>query len=59
MVDPTSVDEIAGAISRVLDDPSLRQDLSEKGLRRAACFSWRKTAEIAVRRFSETIYETA
>ena len=55
MVDPTSVDEIAGAISRVLDDPSLRQELSEKGLRRAAGFSWRKTAEIVVKRFFETI----
>ena len=57
MVDPTSVDAIAGAISQVLDDPDLRHELSEKGLLRAASFSWRKTAEIASRRFIEAFLE--
>ena len=57
MVDPTSVDAIAGAISQMLDDPDLRHELSEKGLLRAASFSWRKTAEIASRRFIEAFLE--
>lgn len=44
LVDPYSVDAIAGAMERLLTDEPLRRELREKGLRRAADFSWRETA---------------
>jgi glycosyltransferase involved in cell wall biosynthesis len=44
LVDPTEVDEMTVAIWRLLSDPALRRELSEKGLKRARLFSWRKAA---------------
>lgn len=43
-VDPTSVSEIRDALRRVLDDDRLRSELVERGRRRAASFSWQRTA---------------
>jgi glycosyltransferase involved in cell wall biosynthesis len=45
LVDPHNVEELAIAIWRILDDPDLRASLVEKGLRRAATFSWDKAAQ--------------
>ncbi len=42
--DPTNAAEMAGAISSLLDDESLRSRLREAGRRRAADFDWAKTA---------------
>jgi glycosyltransferase involved in cell wall biosynthesis len=47
LVDPTSVDQLAAAIKRIVDDAPLSQSLREKGLRRAAQFPW-STAATAV-----------
>jgi len=44
LVDPTSVDAIADATTRVLTDAALREHLVEAGLRRPAAFSWERTA---------------
>jgi glycosyltransferase involved in cell wall biosynthesis len=44
LVDPEDVSELAVAIWRVLTDQVLRADLIAKGLKRAQCFSWEKTA---------------
>lgn len=44
-VDPTDADAIAAAIRDVLDSPSLRAAMSAAGTRRAAEFSWDRTAE--------------
>jgi glycosyltransferase involved in cell wall biosynthesis len=44
LVDPRAVDEIAGAIERVLSDAALRDELRAKSLARAALFSWERTA---------------
>jgi len=44
LVDPHDVEELADAIDRVMDDSALRSDLIRKGFRRAAHFSWEKTA---------------
>ncbi len=44
LVDPEDVSELAVAIWRVLTDQALRADLIAKGLKRARCFSWEKTA---------------
>jgi glycosyltransferase involved in cell wall biosynthesis len=48
LVDPLDVEALAVAIARVLADPALRQDLSTRGLRRAAHFSWEATARTLV-----------
>src|SRR5271165_78475 len=43
-VDPTSVEQIAGAMEQVVNDTSLRQQLQERGRARAAQFSWVSSA---------------
>lgn len=45
LVDPRYPEDIAAAMSRIADDPQLREELKEKGLARAGQFSWQKTAE--------------
>ncbi len=44
LVNPESVDEIAEAMYTIAADTSLQQDLREKGLARAAQFTWSNTA---------------
>lgn len=46
LIDPMDVDALADAISRVLEDSSLRADLHEKGLGRARQFTWQRAAEM-------------
>jgi glycosyltransferase involved in cell wall biosynthesis len=43
LVDPRSVEEIAQAIERIVEDEALRQQLRERGLEQAATFSWART----------------
>jgi len=43
--DPTSVEEMADAIGRVLTDRDLSEELGRKGRERAGTFSWRRAAE--------------
>ena len=43
LVDAYSVEDIAGGISRVLDDGDLRNELIQKGLARARKFSWERS----------------
>jgi glycosyltransferase involved in cell wall biosynthesis len=45
MVDPLDVAGWADALIAVLTDPDLRADLTEKGLARAAGFTWTRTAQ--------------
>ena len=49
LVDPLSVVSIANAIEKVLGSAGLRQDLREKGLRRASDFSYQLAAAQTVR----------
>jgi len=44
LVDPTAVNELTVAIWRLLSDTALRQELIERGFKRAACFSWERAA---------------
>lgn len=44
LVDPARPEDIAAAMSRIATDTTLCRELSEKGLLRAAQFSWQKTA---------------
>jgi glycosyltransferase involved in cell wall biosynthesis len=46
LVRPDRPTEIADALERVLTNPTLQADLSARGLRRAAEFSWTHTAEL-------------
>jgi glycosyltransferase involved in cell wall biosynthesis len=46
LVDPTSVEQIANAIEKVVGDKALRLSLRQKGLARAAQFSWSRTNEL-------------
>jgi glycosyltransferase involved in cell wall biosynthesis len=45
LVDPEDVDDLAGAVERVLADP---EPWRARGLARAACFSWARCAEETV-----------
>ncbi len=44
LVPPTDVDAIAAGLGRLLENGALRADLSERGRRRAAQFSWERCA---------------
>jgi alpha-1,3-rhamnosyl/mannosyltransferase len=45
LVDPESVEALAGALGGLLGDPARRRDLGRRGLERSRAFSWRETAE--------------
>ncbi len=55
MVGPHDVEAWAEAIEQVLLDAELRESLSNAGLKRAARFSWHKTAEMTVDLYRSTI----
>lgn len=46
LVDPVSVEAIAEGIRRVWEDDVLARDLRDRGLARAALFSWERTARL-------------
>jgi glycosyltransferase involved in cell wall biosynthesis len=45
LVDPYSVDAIRTGLHRLAFDEPRREELRQRGLRRAADFSWQRTAE--------------
>lgn len=45
LVDPSDVDALAAALGRLLQEPALAAELRSRGLRRAARFSWQRTAQ--------------
>jgi len=45
LVDPYDTAAIARGLRRILDDPPHAAELSRRGLARAACFTWRRSAE--------------
>ena len=44
LVDPRSVKDLAEALEHILTAPGIRQDLQERGLRRAQQYRWDRTA---------------
>jgi len=44
-VNPESVEELAEALITLTKDAGLREDLRQKGLKRASAFSWPKAVE--------------
>ncbi|MBI4373121.1 MAG: glycosyltransferase [Candidatus Omnitrophica bacterium] len=57
LVDPCNPRMLAEAISKLLHNPSLRDDLREKGLRRAASFNWNQTAQEVLAGFETVLKE--
>lgn len=55
LVDPDDPARLAGAIRQILDDTDLRARLCAAGLARAATFTWRKTAETALRVYGQVL----
>lgn len=45
LFEPMDVDGISEAMRRVVDDPAWREELSARGIERAAGFSWKRTAQ--------------
>ena len=50
--DPADPAALAGALSAVAGSEALRRDLSERGLERAALFSWQSSAREHVKAYS-------
>jgi glycosyltransferase involved in cell wall biosynthesis len=48
LIDPHSTADIAAAMERLLTDAKRREELREKGLRRASAFSWDHTARLTM-----------
>lgn len=46
---------LSAVLTDVLDDPTLRADLADRGIRRAAQFSWRRTAEATVDAYRQVL----
>lgn len=44
LIDPNAADDLAEALEKLLNDESLKQNFSEKGLKQASKFSWENTA---------------
>ena len=53
-IDPTRPEEIADAITRIWDEPAVRQRLRDAGLARSAAFSWERAARATLDVFAET-----
>jgi glycosyltransferase involved in cell wall biosynthesis len=47
-VDPFDTEALTDALARLIDDAALRDDLRERGLRRARGFDWRDTARMTL-----------
>jgi glycosyltransferase involved in cell wall biosynthesis len=52
-VTPGNEQELAAAISRVLESPTLRVELSVRAARRSRLFSWDETARLTLAAFGE------
>jgi glycosyltransferase involved in cell wall biosynthesis len=58
LVDPENVEEIAGAMERVLTDQDLRAELSRRGRERARLFTWERCAQETLKVYEEVYKET-
>ncbi len=55
LVNPYSIEEIAQAMRKLIEDPRLREELVEKGLERAKQFSWERSARKHLKVFKEVL----
>lgn len=56
-VPPTEVDAWVDALTQVLRDKELRENLRQKGLARAKQFSWKRTAQLTLTAFEQAAKE--
>lgn len=54
-IDPYDIDSIAKGISEVLNSPSLRKELSQKGLHQSKKFSWEMTAKKTIESYEKAL----
>ena len=59
LVDSTSPEELTRALVELLDDDAARRALSDAGLRRAAEFSWERTARMTLEVYAEALKRRA
>lgn len=52
-VDPLSVEDIACAVYRVLDSPTVREELIKKGLKQIKAFSWEQSCRKTMRLYQD------
>ena len=57
--DPEDVDAIAAAISSVLDDPRLAEDLVRRGREQVKPFTWRAAAEATIESYRRAVGQAA
>jgi glycosyltransferase involved in cell wall biosynthesis len=55
MVDPRDAGSMREGMLQLLDNKALREELREKGLRRAAQYSWKKTAELTYEGYKKAL----
>ena len=55
LVDPTSEDEIAAALNRLLSSSDLRRELSRRSILQAALFTWDKTATLTMNTYRSLV----
>jgi len=55
LADPEDTDGFARAIARVLAEPALAAELRTRGRRRAAEFTWRRTAEATLKAYEQAV----
>ncbi len=48
LVHPEHIEDIAAAMRRLMEDAALRQSLRDKGMARAALFTWERTARLTL-----------
>lgn len=57
LIEPTDVQGLAGSIWRVLQDSALRTELSARGLRQAAHYTWERTAAATSEVYARVVRE--
>jgi glycosyltransferase involved in cell wall biosynthesis len=55
LFDPSSTSEIAGALTRLLDDQALRARLSALGRVRAELFTWERAARLTLESYARAV----
>lgn len=58
LVNPFCVDELADALYRLHKEPDLRAELRERGLNRAALFTWESAARATVDLYEQVAYQS-
>jgi glycosyltransferase involved in cell wall biosynthesis len=58
LVDPLDVGAIAAGLRTLLGDAELRRRLATRGMRRAAAYTWERTADLTVQTYREVVAAT-